>query len=205
MNVRPHSTLGLCLALLLAAASLIRAEDVAKIEFKDPLGVVEFAPPPLGNELQSKERELAPRLSKELRFTTEEGPAAVFVSTRVRPDLPKDDRLLERLEPKYQGFRKEHGMDDVVVEFRGKSPHRTLEFAVAGGEYQEMFPYVVGGHIGVENPPKSITISQFYVDSGRLFEMALFLPNADKVNRKDLFARARAACDQWRSSVAVKQ
>jgi hypothetical protein len=194
------------MCLLVVATSVIASggEKLA-LEFTDPLGTVELAAPPIGEELEQTEREMAPKLCKEIRFLAKDGPAAVLVSTRIRAELPKDDRVLERVEPKYKAFQQEHGNQDVHVEFRGQRPHRTLEFAVAGGEYQEMFPYVVGGHIGTDNPPKSITISQFFVESGRMFEMAVFLPNDDKIARPALFARARKVCDEWRTSVAVKE
>lgn len=191
---------------LVAATNIAAAADEPEVvTFDDMVGQVEVAMPPLEGQWSHAEREVAPKLIKELRFTSKEGPAAVLVSTRIRPDLPKDDRVLERIEPKYQSFKQEHDAGEVVVEFRGEKPGRILEFAVAGGEYQESFPYVVGGHIGLHDPPKSITISQFFVTSDRLFEVALYLPNEDKSARDELFKRARKACDEWRASIAVKR
>lgn len=180
-------------------------EPTQPIAFEDPLGKVEVGQPPMDAVFEQSQREVAPKIIKELRFFCKDGPAAVLVSTRIRDELPKDDRVLERLEPKYKNFKAQHGEGDVLLEFRGTSPHRTLEFAVSGGEYQELFPYVVGGHIGLDDPPKSITISQFYVTDNRLFEVAIFLPNSDKASRADLFTRARKVCDQWRATVAVKK
>jgi hypothetical protein len=184
----------------------VSAEEKKKVvTFDDSLGQVEVGMPPMGGEYDQSQREVAPKLIKELRFVSKAGPAAVLISTRIRPDLPHDDRVLERLEPKYQNFKSEHGADDVVLEFRGKSPGRTLEFALAGGEYGEAFPYVVGGEIGVADPPKSVTISQFFVTNDRMFEVAIFLPNSEKSSRADLLAHARKVCDDWRSHIVVKQ
>jgi hypothetical protein len=192
--------------LVLGVACLAVAADEKKVVmFDDPLGQVEVGMPPMGGEFDQSERELAPKLTKELRFVCKDGPAAVLVSTRIRPDLPHDDRVLERLEPKYRNFKDEHGADDVVLDFRGKSPKRTLEFALAGGEYVEAFPYVVGGEIGIADPPKSVTISQFFVDHDRMFEVAIFLPNSEKSSRADLLAHARKVCDDWRSHIVVKK
>jgi hypothetical protein len=181
------------------------AQETKTVMFEDPLGQVEVAMPPMGGEYDQSERELAPKLTKELRFVSKAGPAAVLVSTRIRPDLPHDDRVLERLEPKYRNFKVEHGEDDVVLEFRGKSPTRMLEFALAGGEYGEAFPYVIGGEIGVADPPKSVTISQFFVANDRMFEVAIFLPNSDKTSKADLLSHARKLCDDWRSHIVVKR
>lgn len=180
------------------------ANEQNVVTFDDPVGQVEVGVPPFGVELEQTERELAPKLIKELRFVSKAGPAGVLVSTKIRDELPKDDRVLERLEPKYRSFQQQHGEGDVTLEFRGKSPNRTLEFAVSGGEYQEAFPYVVGGEIGVADPPKSVTISQFFVTHNRMFEVAIFLPNDDKASRADLFAHARKVCDDWRSQIVVK-
>jgi hypothetical protein len=181
------------------------ADEKQVVMFDDPLGQVEVGMPPMGGEFDQSQREVAPKLIKELRFVSKAGPAAVLVSTRIRPDLPHDDRVLERLEPKYKNFQAEHGADDVVLEFRGKSPTRTLEFALAGGEYGDAFPYVVGGEIGIADPPKSVTISQFFVAHDRMFEVALFLPNSEKSSRADLLAHARKVCDDWRSQIVVKR
>src|SRR5207237_761439 len=115
------------------------------------------------------------------------------------------DRVLERIEPKYRNFKAEHGDDDVVLEFRGKSPDRTLEFTLVGGEYQEAFPYVVGGEIGMADPPKSVTISQFFVTKDRMFEAAIFLPNTEKSSKAALLSHARKLCDDWRASIVVKR
>lgn len=175
------------------------------VMFDDPLGQVEVGMPPMGGEFDQTERELAPKVTKELRFVSKAGPAAVLVSTRIRPDIPHDDRVLDRLEPKYRNFKAEHGQQDVVLEFRGKSPTRTLEFALAGGEYGEAFPYVVGGKIGAADPPESVTISQFFVTNDRMFEVALFLPNSEKSSRADLLTHARKLCDDWRSHIVVKK
>jgi len=193
------------LALVCLACAAATAQEPGAVQFEDPLGQVEVGMPPIGEELDQTERELAPKLTKEIRFVSKEGPVAVLVSTRIRPDLPKDDRVLERVEPKYRNFQAEHKRGEVIVEYRGKSPHRTLEFAVAGGEYQEAFPYVVGGHIGIDDPPKSVTISQFFVTRDRMFEVALYLPNDEKSPRDDLFKRARKLCDQWREKIVVKR
>jgi hypothetical protein len=194
------------LVIVAGCALAVSAEEKKQVVmFDDPLGQVEVGMPPMGGEFDQSERELAPKLTKELRFVSKAGPAAVLVSTRIRPDLPHDDRVLERLEPKYRNFKEEHGEDDVVLEFRGKSPTRTLEFALAGGEYGEAFPYVVGGEIGVADPPKSVTISQFFVTKDRMFEVALFLPNSEKSSRADLLAHARKLCDDWRSHIVVKK
>lgn len=200
MPIALRTLLVVCLGCLTVAA-----EEKETVTFEDPLGQVEVALPPFGADLEQSERELAPKLIKEIRFVSKAGPAAVLVSTRIREDLPKDDRVLERLEPKYRNFKHEHGADDVVLEFRGKSPARTLEFALAGGEYQEAFPYVVGGEIGVADPPKSVTISQFFVTHDRMFEVAIFLPNSEKSSRADLLAHARKVCDDWRSQIVVKR
>jgi hypothetical protein len=175
------------------------------VTFDDSLGQVEVGMPPMGGEFDQTERELAPKVTKELRFVSKAGPAAVLVSTRIRPDIPHDDRVLDRLEPKYRNFKVEHGEDDVVLAFRGKSPDRTLEFALAGGEYGEAFPYVVGGKIGAADPPESVTISQFFVSNDRMFEVALFLPNSEKSSRADLLTHARKLCDDWRSHIVVKK
>jgi len=194
------------LVIVVGCALAVSAEEKKQVVmFDDPLGQVEVGMPPMGGEFDQSERELAPKLTKELRFVSKGGPAAVLVSTRIRPDLPHDDRVLERLEPKYRNFKEEHGEDDVVLEFRGKSPTRTLEFALAGGEYGEAFPYVVGGEIGLADPPKSVTISQFFVTKDRMFEVALFLPNSEKSSRADLLAHARKLCDDWRSHIVVKR
>jgi hypothetical protein len=188
-----------------AACLAVSAEEKKVVFFDDPLGQVEVGLPTFGTEFEQSERELAPKLIKELRFVSKAGPAAVLVSTRIRADLPHDDRVLERLEPKYQSFKDEHGADDVILAFRGKSPKRTLEFALAGGEYGEAFPYVVGGEIGLADPPKSVTISQFFVAHDRMFEVAIFLPNSEKSSRADLLAHARKVCDDWRSQIVVKR
>jgi hypothetical protein len=195
------------IVLVVACCCLTAAAQDKKttVTFEDPLGQVEVSMPPMGGEYDQSERELAPKLTKELRFVSKAGPAAVLVSTRIRPDLPHDDRVLERLEPKYRNFKVEHGEDDVVLEFRGKSPTRTLEFALAGGEYGEAFPYVVGGEIGVADPPKSVTISQFFVTNDRMFEVAIFLPNSEKTSKADLLSHARKLCDDWRSHIVVKR
>ena len=179
------------------------AAKSSTILFEDPLGKVEVGLPPMEVQFESSQREVVPKLIRELRLVCKDGPAAVLVSTRIRDELPKDDRVLERLEPKYKNFQAEHGKEDVLLELRGASPHRTLEFVVSGGEYQDAFPYVVGGHIGLDDPPKSITISQFYVTKSRLFEVAIYLPNADKATKADLFTKARKLCDQWRERIAV--
>lgn len=190
---------------ILGLISLAATAQEKSVTFDDTLGQVEVGMPPIGDGLEQTERELAPKLTKELRFVSKAGPAAVLVSTRIRPDLPKDDRVLERIEPRYnKNFKQQHG-DEVVLEFRGKSPDRMLEFALAGGEYQEAFPFVVGGEIGKHDPPKSVTISQFFVTNDRMFEAAIYLPNDDKASRADLFARARKACDEWRSHILVKK
>jgi hypothetical protein len=220
MRVCRLTRIAVCLVVLLAtvarADETLTTESPAEppgettvrsetLEFRDPLGVVRLGWPAIGERQERKERELAPGLSHEIRFTTQkEGPAAVLVSTRIREELPKDDRVLERIEPKYRAFKTEHG-DDVIVAFDGKSPNRMLEFGVAGGEYQDMFPYVVGGQIGGDGPPASVTMSHFFVDSGRMFEMAVFLPNDDRSTRKDLFNRARKVCQDWRTTVAIKE
>jgi len=200
MTISLRALVVLSLACLAAAA-----DEKNTVVFDDPLGQVEVGMPPIGDDLEQSQRELAPKLTKELRFVSKAGPAAVLISTRIRPDLPKDDRVLERIEPRYKNFKVQHGEDDVVLEFRGKSPDRTLEFALVGGEYQEAFPFVVGGEIGKHDPPKSVTISQFFVTNDRMFEAALYLPNDDKVSRADLLAKARKACDDWRSHIAVKR
>lgn len=187
---------------LLCATAL--GEEPEVVTFKDSLGAIEVGMPSFGAELTQSERVLAPKVVTELRFVSKEGPAAVLVSTKIRAELPKDDRVLDRLEPKYQSFKAEH-QGHVLLEFRGQSPARTLEFAVSGGEYQEAFPYVVGGHIGLDDPPKSVTISQFFVTSDRLFEVAIYLPNPDKSSQAELFTRARKVCDDWRATIAVKR
>jgi hypothetical protein len=181
------------------------AEENRPILFDDPLGQVEVGVPPMAVEFEHSERELAPKLTREIRFISKAGPAAVLVSTRIRDDLPKDDRVLERLEPNYRKNFKQPHDDDVVLEFRGKSPDRTLEFALAGGDYQEAFPYVVGGEIGVADPPKSVTISQFFVIKDRMFEAAIFLPNSERASKAALLSQARKLCDDWRATIIVKR
>lgn len=200
----PLRVLLVVVCVCLSAAAQEKTTEKTTVMFEDPLGQVEVAMPPMGGDYDQSERELAPKLTKELRFVSKAGPAAVLVSTRIRPDLPHDDRVLERLEPKYRNFKVEHGEDDVVLEFRGKSPTRMLEFALAGGEYGEAFPYVIGGEIGVADPPKSVTISQFFVTNDRMFEVALFLPNSEKSSKADLLIYARKLCDDWRSHIVVK-
>lgn len=192
-------------ALATLFTSVAAEEPGRSVVFDDPLGQVEVGLPPIAGELDQTSRELAPKLTKELRFVSKSGPAAVLVSTRIRADLPKDDRVLERVAPRYANFKQEHSADDVVLEFRGESPHRTLEFALAGGEYSEAFPFVIGGEIGRDDPPKSVTISQFFVASDRMFELALYLPNDDKSAKGDLLTRARKTADTWRATIAVKK
>ena len=200
-------SMSICLRslILIGCCSLAAFAGDKTVTFHDPLGEVEVGLPAIGDDLDQAERELAPKLTKELRFVSKSGSAAVLVATRIRPELPKDDRVLERVEPKYRNFKGEHGDGEVVLEFRGKSPHRTLEFAVANGEYQEAFPYVVGGEISAADPPKSVTISQFFVSHERMFEAAIYLPNSEKASRAELLARARQVCDDWRSKIVVKQ
>src|SRR3954467_2912372 len=100
MNVSAQALMGFFLVLALFAVS-VDADEQSFIVFDDPLGQVEVGVPSLGVELDHAEREIAAKLTGEIRFTSKEGPAAVLVSTRIRPDLPKDDRVLERVEPKY--------------------------------------------------------------------------------------------------------
>ncbi len=187
-------------------AGIVAADEPAlPYEFEDPLGKVQVGAPPMEGTFESSQREVVSKIIRELRLVSKEGSAAVLVSTRIRAELPKDDRVLERIEPKYKSFQAEHQPGDVLLEFRGDKPNRTLEFAVSGGEYQELFPYVVGGHIGLDDPPKSVTISQFYVTNDRLFEVAIFLPNDAKASKADLFTHARKVCDEWRATVVVQK
>jgi hypothetical protein len=200
-----NMTISVRALVILGLICLAATAEEKSVTFDDSLGQVEVGMPPIGDDLEQSQRELAPKLTKELRFVSKSGSAAVLVSTRIRPDLPKDDRVLERIEPRYKNFKVQHGDEDVVLEFRGKSPHRTLEFALAGGDYQEAFPFVVGGEIGKHDPPKSVTISQFFVTHDRMFEAAIYLPNDGKASRAELLAKARKACDEWRSHILVKK
>ena len=74
------------------------------------------------------------------------------------------------------------------------------------GELEKcIYAFVVGGEIGKHDPPKSVTISQFFVTKDRMFEVAIFLPNAEKSSKADLLAHARKVCDDWRSHIVVKR
>jgi hypothetical protein len=71
---------------------------------KDAIGSVVMSVPPVGDEPKGKTKTIAPGITEEIRFAADSGDAAVLISTKIRAGLPKDDAVLERIEPKYKNF-----------------------------------------------------------------------------------------------------
>ena len=87
--MRVFSTAGTLLLVLVGATG---AGETPTIKIVDAVGPVSIGAPPVGNKPKASERQIAPVITKEFRFLGADGSVAVLISTKIRPDLPKDDR-----------------------------------------------------------------------------------------------------------------
>ena len=129
MAISSRFAVMVCLA---CAGAMADEKPPQPIVFDDPLGKVDVGLPPMDVTFEQSQAEVAPKIIKELRLVCKDGPAAVLVSTRIRDELPKDDRVLERIEPKYKNFKAQHEEGDVLLEFRG----RTVPTALWSSRFQ---------------------------------------------------------------------
>ena len=78
-----------------------------------------------------------------------------------------------------------------------------LEFALINAEYNDFYPLAVGTSARPDDQVKAVALSQFFVASGRMFELCVYLTNADKLDRDKLKSKAREVADQWRSTIKI--
>ena len=73
----------------------------------------------LPSELFMEPRTIAnlqtPGITEDYRFEETEKGSAVIVITKIRPDYPKDDSLLDKIKPKNEGMKKHFGGDVVLL------------------------------------------------------------------------------------------
>ena len=164
-----------------SAANWVQAAEPIKLT--DEVGPLTVGAPSVGDKPKTTQSVFAPGITKEFRFVGDDGSAAVLVSTKIRPDLPKDDRIIERIKPRYEGTR--DGFDEGQAELKivGEAPNRVMEFVLLNSDYNDFYPQVLGQRAGKEEL-ETIGVTQIFVTNGRMVECALHLPNPEETAKE---------------------
>lgn len=167
-------------------------------QLQDAVGLIEFADPGVTDEPNAPQgRWVVPLIMKQFRF--EGSPGAVLVSTWLRPGVPADDTVLEKVQARNQQQIQIAGAEHFIVRRFDAAAGGVLEVISLNARYDDSFPFNTS-----INPDakalEAVGISQTLVREGRLIELAMHLPIQEGEDQDTLITRARSICDAWRVS-----
>lgn len=150
-------------------------------------------------------RLINPGITEEYRFEETGDAAAVLVVTKIRPDYPKDDSLLDKVVPKNMAMQEHFGTNVVLLTAVSKKSPRVEEMVFLNAEYDQFsFPYGMGG-ADLTREVESLGISQMFVQEGCLVECAMHFKRKKGEKKAEFVERARAACGKWQRTVKVER
>lgn len=148
--------------------------------------------PNLGaKNIQISDRETTPGITTLVKFVGDNKVVAAIVATKIRPDYPKDDSLLNRVRPRYANMGKTYGDSFSFVDTKdleNKSTNnrnrRYLQFMLQDESYTDFgFPFVISHEPNKET--KSLGIHRLFVRNGYFYEVAMIIPAPGNVSAKD--------------------
>ena len=159
--------------------------------------------PDLGaKKITISDRETQPGITADVKFVGDNGAVAGVVTTKIRPDYPKDDSLLDRVKPRYANMARQIGKKFVLTDSKDKTDKasktkakgqkkapRHLQFTFANEKYDE-FAFPFGVATVRSDELKTMGIHRLFVRKGYLTEVILLLPT--RKNETDKDARKRA-------------
>ncbi len=138
---------------------------------------------------------VSPGITNLVRFTDENGWAAVIISTKVRADWPKDKDILDYCIGKSKAVLNDWPKEQSCLQ-RINGPHgQATQWIIKNADDPELFPLGIAIKGRLDNL-ETIAISRTLVASGYYYEFALFLPVAKGTSTEKAVVLAQEQMDQ---------